>query len=257
MRVSLENYGKIDMSPSGDPLELSALDKKINKDSDMDQWSFSPAYSHLDFTISTLCQAVKSTPTSQSHTVNPLFTKLIAIFNQLKGYLDEIPPDPTPQRFGNRAYRTWLTKVWENRSTILAEITDNSEAQEYFCQSFGSWSRIDYGTGHEFNFIAFLTCLSYLQLISIKPDHESDSLAIVFDVFPAYWELNIAIQKQYHLEAAGSHGAWGLDDFFSLPFLFGSSQLINHSIVKPSNVVDVNVVFKIKKNHYIVNGFVN
>lgn len=230
--------GKIELSPSGDILELSSMQKKINQESDMTQWSMSPAYQALQTFILTICQAIKSTSTNTSTTIKPVIKNLIEAFDILKQYLDQIPPEFSPQRFGNKAYRVWLSKVWENRASILSKVTDNPEAQEYFCQSFGSWTRIDYGTGHELNFVAFLACLSSLNLINITPNQDSDSLAVAFHVFPVYWELVISVQCQYHLEAAGSHGAWGLDDFFSLPFVFGSSQLIDHSFITPANVID-------------------
>ena len=33
------------------------------------------------------------------------------------------------------------------------------EMKEYLLESFGSYERIDYGTGHELNFIIFLYCM--------------------------------------------------------------------------------------------------
>ena len=38
----------------------------------------------------------------------------------------------------------------------------------YFVDSFGNATRIDYGTGHETTFIAFLVCLAVLGLVKEK-----------------------------------------------------------------------------------------
>ena len=42
------------------------------------------------------------------------------------------------------------------------------EIREYFLDSFGSYIRLDYGTGHELNFVVFLLCLFKLKVY--KPD---------------------------------------------------------------------------------------
>ena len=34
--------------------------------------------------------------------------------NKLDSWLNEVPPIEQPMRFGNRAFRTWLTKIIEN-----------------------------------------------------------------------------------------------------------------------------------------------
>jgi serine/threonine-protein phosphatase 2A activator len=40
------------------------------------------------------------------------------------------------------------------------------EIQEYFFDGFGSYERIDYGSGHEMNFFAFIYCLYRLGVFS-------------------------------------------------------------------------------------------
>lgn len=105
------------------------------------------------------------------------------------------------------------------------------ELVPYFTDSFGNSSRIDYGTGHETNFAAWLYCLARLGVIK-----EEDYHAVVSRVFVKYLELMRKLQLVYCLEPAGSHGVWGLDDYHFLPFIFGSSQLIDHKYMKPKSI---------------------
>ena len=96
-----------------------------------------------------------------------------------------------------------------------------SEIMIYFTESFGNSTRIDYGTGHEASFIAWMCCLACLGLF--RPE---DKVALVSRLFKTYLELTRGLQKQYNLEPAGSHGVWGLDDFQFVSFIWGSAQLI-------------------------------
>ena len=32
---------------------------------------------------------------------------MLGLLDELDGWIDEVPPLPTPQRFGNLAFRTW------------------------------------------------------------------------------------------------------------------------------------------------------
>jgi serine/threonine-protein phosphatase 2A activator len=52
------------------------------------------------------------------------------------------------------------------------------ELLPYLLDSFGNATRIDYGTGHETTFVAFLYCLAALGLVT-----EADRQALVCVVF--------------------------------------------------------------------------
>ena len=234
----------IEISHSLDPCELSKLDKKINCEDDIMHFVTSPAYTIITNVLQLLNNSVKSKPRSCERTVRPIIHEILAALKEVHNILDEVEPLQQPMRFGNRAFRTFLTRVYDNRASLLSKVTDNPESHEYFVQSFGSWTRIDFGTGHEFNFLAFIASLAVQELI--LPD---DGPAIVFDVFWSYWDLHVDIQRKYNQEPAGSHGSWGLDDYVFLPFLFGSAQLIDHPDITPANVINDEIA-KAHKDEY-------
>lgn len=102
------------------------------------------------------------------------------------------------------------------------------ELAPYLTQSMGHGTRIDYGSGHELSFVAWLCCLEIIGFL-----HRTDHPAVVLRVFARYLNLVRKLQKTYQLEPAGSHGVWGLDDYQFLPYLWGSSQLRDHPRLKP------------------------
>ena len=111
----------------------------------------------------------------------------------------------------------------------------------YFNASFGDRQRIDYGTGHELNFVCFLYTLTAIHFVPVDSAATTDSssdyfTALALVVFPRYLSIMRRLQSAYLLEPAGSRGVWGLDDYSFLPFLLGSSQLINHPHIRPRSV---------------------
>ena len=56
-----------------------------------------------------------------------------------------------------------------------------AELAVYLSESFGNATRIDYGTGHETNFIVFLLCLSKAGVVA-----QGDLRDLVLCVFPRY-----------------------------------------------------------------------
>uniref|UniRef100_A0A3P8WP13 Serine/threonine-protein phosphatase 2A activator n=1 Tax=Cynoglossus semilaevis TaxID=244447 RepID=A0A3P8WP13_CYNSE len=113
----------------------------------------------------------------------------------------------------------------------------SAEIAVYLKESVGNSTRIDYGTGHEAAFAAFLCCLCKVGALTVE-----DQLAMVFKVFDRYLEVMRKLQKTYRMEPAGSQGVWGLDDFQFLPFIWGSSQLVDHPTLEPRHFVDERAV---------------
>ncbi|KAM3873782.1 serine/threonine-protein phosphatase 2A activator isoform 3-T3 [Diretmus argenteus] len=111
------------------------------------------------------------------------------------------------------------------------------EIAVYLKEAVGNSTRIDYGTGHEAAFAAFLCCLCKVGALRVD-----DQMAIIFRVFNRYLEVMRKLQKTYRMEPAGSQGVWGLDDFQFLPFIWGSSQFVDHPTLEPRHFVDEKVV---------------
>lgn len=103
-----------------------------------------------------------------------------------------------------------------------------TELVAYLLPSFGHEIRLDYGTGHECSFQVFLWCLCKLGFFGSVPG-ETPSItrlkATTISLWSGYLQVTRQIQVVYMLEPAGSHGVWGLDDYYCLPFYFGACQM--------------------------------
>lgn len=98
--------------------------------------------------------------------------QLQQLLSKLEAILDEAPPDTGPRRFGNISFRRWYEIVESRAASLLEEClskeilqmpssdpgapTAEVELLAYFLGSWGSPQRLDYGTGHELSFLAFL-----------------------------------------------------------------------------------------------------
>lgn len=184
---------------------------------------------------------------------------------ELSKFLDETPPFPGPRRYGNLACRDWHRKFEESVLSMLATYVGPlyqgpnkagflNEISYYLLNSFGSKLRLDYGTGHELSFLAFLGTLWMTDVLCNMTGKK------FLTIFCKYYDLTRKLILTYTLEPAGSHGVWGLDDHFHLIYLIGASQLSDpsqdekHQIMTiPSTdaVLDKNIVGAYKtKNLY-------
>ncbi len=176
---------------------------------------------------------------------------ILNILDKVEDVVQRSPPEEQgDSRFGNKGFRDFLDLAAKEHTSWHQELGITSdeailEISTYFLQSFGNRTRIDYGSGHELNFMLWLLCLYQIKIIT-----PSDFRPLVLRIFTRYLTLMRLIQKTYYLEPAGSHGVWGLDDYQFLPFLFGASQLLHHPFIRPLSIHQ-NLILEEYGNDYL------
>lgn len=221
-------------------------EKAVKTLTDMAIWEKSEAYMEYTGFIATLNEAIKAKPLSVDCKISDNVKKLLDMLELIDKLIDEFPPIEQPQRFGNFAFKSWLAKLKLNSTLYLQDVLHLRvhlaipEIKAYLEESFGNATRIDYGTGHEMAFVMFLCCLYKIgELVA------EDNVAVVFLVFNKYLNIARRLQKTYRMEPAGSHGVWSLDDYQFIPFIWGSSQLIDQPrIYPPAKFLDDDIIDK-------------
>ncbi|KAM0244471.1 hypothetical protein ACHAQJ_010757 [Trichoderma viride] len=221
--------------------------KRIHQTDDVRRFLVSVAYRDIGLFILQLNHAIcprqpvgSSTPSTYSlgskATPSSSIQSLQTLLSRIRNFIDKAPPDLGSQRFGNVSFRKWFQLL----NAELDDLLDHGllgetlrignghakdEVASYLLGSFGSPQRLDYGTGHELNFIAFIGCLWKLGHFKDGIQGGHIEREIVLSVVEPYLDIVRQLITTYTLEPAGSHGVWGLDDHSFMPYIFGSAQL--------------------------------
>lgn len=190
---------QLEVLSSSVPHKFSAPSKCINDGPDVARFLTSKAYRDIGVFVMQLNRALcpRKSPSGPSKTF-PLVggkrqdtaavCRLRELLDRTGKFIDDAPPDPGPRRFGNISFRKWYQLLEDNIDALLKEFVSAdiinfgasadttaqgsgasgedtqspgavSELRAYFLGAFGSPQRLDYGTGHELSFLAFLGCL--------------------------------------------------------------------------------------------------
>ncbi|CAK7891148.1 serine/threonine-protein phosphatase 2A activator 2 [[Candida] anglica] len=225
------------------------LKKRIYTNEDLEKWIDSPSYNDLIKFVCQLQDSVTGLPNSTEVHMSPEVSKILEVLESIENAITNNPVvhEKDISRFGKVEFRDFYDQVEKDLPPLLEQKFDTKgktdELVGYLSESFGNRTRIDYGSGHEVNFILFLFCLEKLQIIT------ENSPALILQVFKKYISIMRHLQKTYWLEPAGSHGVWGLDDYHFLPFLFGASQLATHPHMRPKSIHNEELVEQFYKDY--------
>ncbi|KAG9248331.1 hypothetical protein BJ878DRAFT_54646 [Calycina marina] len=246
------------------PPDLSTItfqkpSRRILSPHDHDLFLASPTFKLILAFVFGLTESVAGMPVSsiKDSDLSPTVISILDIIDKVEDVARRSPPENQgDSRFGNKGFRDFLDLTakehmeWHKQLGVSPEAAI-TEVSTYFLQSFGNRTRIDYGSGHELNFMLWLLCLYQLGLVK-----KTDFRPLVMKVFTRYLTLMRLIQSTYYLEPAGSHGVWGLDDYQFLPFLFGASQLLHHPYIRPLSIHQGFILEEYSKD-YLYLGQVN
>ncbi|EGW31231.1 uncharacterized protein SPAPADRAFT_141506 [Spathaspora passalidarum NRRL Y-27907] len=225
--------------------------KRITTRDDLDKWLDSQTFNQVLSFITDLQESIVGKPNDEPITESQIVTQLQAVLDSINTIIDNHPviQEKDISRFGKVEFRDFYDNVAKQSPSLLSPLLTNQEhtleIATYFNESWGDRTRIDYGSGHELNFICVLFCLKQLDCITPQ-----DYPGLLLHVFTKYMKTMRRLQKQYWLEPAGSHGVWGLDDYHFLPFLFGAAQLSTHPHMKPKSIHNPELV-EMYKNKYM------
>lgn len=138
--------------------------------------------------------------------------QLRQLLSSLNGIIDEVPPDKGPRRFGNVSFRKWFQTVEGRLSDLLkdclpsevlsfstaTELSAKDELEAYLLGSFGSPQRLDYGTGHELSFLAFMGSIWKLGGFESTASGNEER-AIVLGVIEPYVKTGIPSRRLIEL----------------------------------------------------------
>lgn len=142
-------------------------------------------------------------------------------------------------------FRAWSRTMLRNVFRTLEEALPDSqcinvgELGQYVSGSFGSQSRMDYGNGHELSFMFFLCSLFRAGVLQ-----PADYPAAALMLFARYLNCVRMLQQTFELRPAGCQGAYSVDDYQFVAYLWGAAQLCYAAPFKPREILNPEVYEK-------------
>lgn len=141
--------------------------------------------------------------------------KIMPILLEIQTIIQGTTLSDEPTRYANKA---------------MVDVIEKIEALEpenmYLAESFGNKIRMDYGTGHELNFLLYLyekMKKGEEEVETIEDVAKDIDIEFILDNIWFYMGLVQSYIHKFNVEPAGAKGCWSLNDFSLLGIVFGSS----------------------------------
>ncbi|XP_072389893.1 serine/threonine-protein phosphatase 2A activator-like isoform X2 [Diabrotica undecimpunctata] len=229
--------------------------KLIKTTDDMRSWEKSETYyEYLGFIYtlndSVKCKTIEQATVNASNEIN----KICELLDVIEIWMQECPKVEHWEEKCNPAFRDWYERVRHQAINLLQNFIPEvlhraiPEIMIYFVEGFGNSTTVEYGTIHELSFLLFLCSL--FKIGYLKP---SDVSAAACKVLLRYLKLTRKLQMTYQMEPFGSEGVWSLDDYQFVPFIWGSSQLIDTALLSPSSFLKEAIVHRYSSKYMFFN----
>lgn len=145
--------------------------------------------------------------------------------------IEETELSKEPCRFANKGMVTVIEKIEK-----LSDEKCNGNL--YLKESFGNKVRMDYGTGHELNFLCFILTQvkqnepnlfrapNSSQEEGIIDSHYLNDVEFILDNMWYYMKLIRRHIKKFNIEPAGARGCWSVNDFSLMGHVMGSGVAV-------------------------------
>ncbi|KAL7743303.1 hypothetical protein ACLKA6_012469 [Drosophila palustris] len=248
--------------------------QRVRKESDTVMWHNSIAYHELIAYISrtsTAIQGLRQSNQVDEYPISPTMQRLCNIFDRLIQLptLHQVPEQPgsasndKPDQYSDvkrpstvESYRNWSRLMLRGIFSMVEQAVPPKmceyvgELGQYLAGSFGNQTRLEYGTGHELSFLFFLCALFRSKVLM-----PSDEPAAALMLFNRYLNCVRRLQKRFSLQPAGFQGAYSLDDYQFVSYLWGAAQLCYDAPFRPNQLLDTEVLAQWRK-HYLLAGCV-
>ncbi|XP_032594188.1 serine/threonine-protein phosphatase 2A activator-like [Drosophila grimshawi] len=236
-------------------LEKSGTAIRVHIRSDTELWHNSIAYQELINYINRTSNAIQGLQRQETsgYRISDTMRQLCGIFDRL---LAELTASAPLVKSGGacvkQSYRNWSRQMLRSIFNMLESALPKSKCEyvgelgQYLAGSFGNQMRIDYGTGHELSFLFFLCSLFRSQIL--QPEDEPAAALLLFH---RYLCCVRQLQLQFDMRPAGSQGAYSLDDYQFVVYLWGTAQLCYNPPFVPNQLLEPPIYTQWRKQYLL------